>query len=843
MTDKTVDYAITADPSGYVDGWGKVVEATKEGSAQIAESFNQIGELFTGLQEKFAALAAMLAGGEMFKDGIQSVRNQTDEAVILGNQLGITSQKAAVFADGLKNAFVETDKYVGVTQAVTKALNRNEAAFHAAGVVTRDAADQMLPIQDIISNLVGALDKFKAGTDRNMMAQQIATRGYQDLIDVMRVTPEALDRARESFEAYHTVIDPEKVMAYKTAMKELHDAVENFEQAIGNAAMPVLTELGNWMAQAGPTAAAAMGVAMNTVVDVFNGVKGAAMTLWGGLSQALGLIADLVQDVFGVQIPKFSQIVINMFKVIEMTVLSMEAVLELAFEGIRGAVITLETALVHFAIVAWKAFTMDFAGAKVAWEQGNRALEAVVAESAERIVKVREKLAARLNAIALGSPTDPKEQHVGGGNKQAYKLPKNGPEKSQMPDFEAELAQLKLKYQQENNFREMDKAQEAAFWQAKLAIVDINSKDFSQILRKMYTDQFEYAKKQHEKDLALQKEQIDSWETNASKHIDIAEAEGKRLAENGTISKQTQLQQELAFEQQRLEIQRKAQEQRIALLAKGPDNPAALQAAKDKLVTIEQNYAQRVVKINQDMDKETLQFWQNTLQPMAQMFNNMLVNMGTRTQTWGQQLNQVWRSLVNSAWGWVVRTMEAEWAKTEAAKTIQTQIQSAARAVLETLGLAKTTAAQQTAAATNIATDKASAASQVATAVGLAGANGVASFAMAPWPVDMGAPAFGAAMAATAASLGSVAGLAVGSWEVPGDMFTKIHKGETVIPAQFAERFRDGDGGGGGKGGSALHIHATDARSVERMFRSNGDALSKAMKTARRMGNKNLRKR
>jgi len=41
---------------------------------------------------------------------------------------------------------------------------------------------------------------------------------------------------------------------------------------------------------------------------------------------------------------------------------------------------------------------------------------------------------------------------------------------------------------------------------------------------------------------------------------------------------------------------------------------------------------------------------------------------------------------------------------------------------------------------------------KIAALSGEAGAAGVASFAAAPWPIDMGAPAFGAAMAATAAS-------------------------------------------------------------------------------------------
>jgi hypothetical protein len=86
--------------------------------------------------------------------------------------------------------------------------------------------------------------------------------------------------------------------------------------------------------------------------------------------------------------------------------------------------------------------------------------------------------------------------------------------------------------------------------------------------------------------------------------------------------------------------------------------------------------------------------------------------------------------------------------------------------------------------------------------------------AAAPWPLNMTAPAFGAGMAAAAMSFSAMAampGLAVGSWNVPGDAFTKIHKGEMVVPSQFAENVRDGGIFAGGSGGqdSVINIHAT----------------------------------
>ena len=60
-------------------------------------------------------------------------------------------------------------------------------------------------------------------------------------------------------------------------------------------------------------------------------------------------------------------------------------------------------------------------------------------------------------------------------------------------------------------------------------------------------------------------------------------------------------------------------------------------------------------------------------------------------------------------------------------------------------------------------------------------------------------------------------------------MFTKIHKGEMIVPEQFASRVRDG--GGLGDGGDVhLHVHAVDSDSVKRLFRDNAAALSEVLR-------------
>jgi hypothetical protein len=93
-----------------------------------------------------------------------------------------------------------------------------------------------------------------------------------------------------------------------------------------------------------------------------------------------------------------------------------------------------------------------------------------------------------------------------------------------------------------------------------------------------------------------------------------------------------------------------------------------------------------------------------------------------------------------------------------------------------------------------------------------AGAAGIASMAAAPWPLDMGAPAFGAAMAAAAGSFSGIAAAEKG-FDVPSGVtpLTLLHPREMVLPAGIADQVRDAANGGGGGATVSLKIERLNA--------------------------------
>jgi hypothetical protein len=97
-------------------------------------------------------------------------------------------------------------------------------------------------------------------------------------------------------------------------------------------------------------------------------------------------------------------------------------------------------------------------------------------------------------------------------------------------------------------------------------------------------------------------------------------------------------------------------------------------------------------------------------------------------------------------------------------------------------GATARTAAETTAATASLADQIATNVALAASYAGVAGAAGVASWAAAPWPIDAGAPAFGAAMSGAAAAYGSLAALDQGTNYLPRDQIIQAHEGERVIP-------------------------------------------------------------
>jgi len=139
-------------------------------------------------------------------------------------------------------------------------------------------------------------------------------------------------------------------------------------------------------------------------------------------------------------------------------------------------------------------------------------------------------------------------------------------------------------------------------------------------------------------------------------------------------------------------------------------------------------------------------------------------------------------------------------------------------------------------------TETASATGQISDAAAIAGANTFASISAIPVVGPELAP--GAAASAVSETMGfaSLLSFDVGAWELPGDMPAMLHKGEMVVPQNFASGLRANGGTAGSGDGVTFNTHyyptinMRDPASLKDMLQGSGAELFDAIQRGYRTG-------
>jgi uncharacterized protein YfeS len=414
-------------------------------------------------------------------------------------------------------------------------------------------------------------------------------------------------------------------------------------------------------------------------------------------------------------------------------------------------------------------------------------------------------------------------------------------------------------------------ATELAFWQSKLGLTKAGSKEWLEVQSKIYEGQKGLAHQAYDERIADLNDQMEADRNNfaqekadwTAKLTFIAGKYGEQSVQYRTAHREFQ-QAERAHQRQMAEIAKSAEQERLAELqntlkteaeirrsnaslaeaqigqnARGSASPiaevtAAAQVAAlhrqlnhQEIADLEALYAkednlrtQAVVDNLQAFGTESIQyqqaidakkkadaeFYNHHRALEAQMVNETKQDSLKVQQAWSNAVGPMVHSFGSGITGLVKGTETLSQALANVGETILDVIITA---------IERWVTAQIVAMITGQAAGKTAAAGQVATNIALAGSGGVASMAAAPFPIDLGAPAFGAAMAAQAAAYGSIAAFAQGTNVVPSDMIAQIHAGERIIPAADNRQLMAAvSGGGRATDAGDTHLHFTNAPTV-----------------------------
>jgi len=399
------------------------------------------------------------------------------------------------------------------------------------------------------------------------------------------------------------------------------------------------------------------------------------------------------------------------------------------------------------------------------------------------------------------------------------KTKKAAAQKSHMGEYAAELEAAKATYIQEHNGREMSKAEEEAFWQQKLALAQGNERDMQAIRTRINAATISDLKSSYK-----EQTQLAQMATQEQQKIDTDAVNMKMQAVTqafnmGTISRQQELVQLQAFEDQKTAIAEKGMATRITAMQNDPNHsPVALQKLLDQMQAI-QDAAE--VKKQDTINKAALaskKQWEGYFAPIASAFDKSISGIIMGTTTMQKALANIGQSIVAEFVNMGVKRVTT-WLADEAMMLFATNAKNAAVAASNATG------------ATLAATTKATEATAVVGANAAEGASAAAA-SVAAVPIVGPGLAIGAFAATMALILGAkslIHSSAGGEWNVGADRLNFVHRGETILPAHVAAPLRDMVEGGGANG-MQIHIHATDAQSVKRLFDQNGKQLVNSLR-------------
>jgi len=352
---------------------------------------------------------------------------------------------------------------------------------------------------------------------------------------------------------------------------------------------------------------------------------------------------------------------------------------------------------------------------------------------------------------------------------------KDDKDKTSMPAFEEALAKYKLAYAQINDGRELDKEREAAYWEAVLQAADLIAQDRIKIETKVAEIRVQILKNERK-----QRDEINAVGAKndadlALGRIESAKAAADALVEADRLTVPQRAALEVQFEEQRYAIQKEALAKKLDLLQQDPTtNPVKIAEAHAQALIEEQQYQTKRLQLQTAANKAGEADNKSLTSTLQSNFAQILTTFAQGGTTISSLFKQIGASILNTFIG-IFAQIAAQWLAQQVMMAVGRKVTATATVMSES---AK------------------------------AGAGGTASMAAAPFPLNLGAPAFGAAMAAAALGYAAPAASAAGGFDIPTGVnpITQLHAREMVLPAPIADTVRNAMGSS--DSGNTIHIHA-----------------------------------
>ncbi len=295
MADNKAELVVDGDVSPLRQKLREAARDLKQFGDEGKSSMERVAGPLAALQSKFVAIGAVLAGGAVFRQAVTEAAAFTEESMKLGNALGISATEASTFIAALADIDVSQQEFVTASKGLTKELKNNEDGLNAMGLVTRDAAGNLRPLNELMVDAVDVLNGYKAGTDRALAGQALFGRGFDINGNLIKLNSETLKENAELQKSLGLIVGQDNVeawQAYDQAMDQSSLTMKAMRTTIGNALIPVLTKLGEWFVSIGPGAITIIKGAIGGLIGAFWALKNGVTVVWEVINAMVVTVAE-----------------------------------------------------------------------------------------------------------------------------------------------------------------------------------------------------------------------------------------------------------------------------------------------------------------------------------------------------------------------------------------------------------------------------------------------------------------------------------------------------------------------------------------------------------------------
>lgn len=384
--------------------------------AQIDDLKSKLGEvqgLFGELTSRFAAMAAVVAGGAAFKSFIDEANNLNIAAEKMSRTLGISATEAGILGVAIDD--------IGAKMGVAAGPETYTAAFLKFNRTLRTSSDELRKLgvdvdglqsgqktsNQVFQEALGIVGTYKTGVDQTQVAMKLFGRSVQEVQVLAQLNAKAIEDARQAAEDLNLTITAEGVKAaedYRVAMDNVGDVLQGLKKSIGEAVMPMFSEMATQLASFGPTLIEGTRYAVDVFVEVWQSFRETVSSTLSAIGEIVGSFVDMFNDAFGTEAIGGMQIFRNALALVHAAALALSIGFQEVVNVIKTSILLTVSLFQSFAEVGQAALNLDFAAAKAAWQRGFAERAAILQAGIDNAVKIASKGAEDLQRALVDKP-------------------------------------------------------------------------------------------------------------------------------------------------------------------------------------------------------------------------------------------------------------------------------------------------------------------------------------------------------------------------------------------------------------------------------------------------------